>query len=117
MASGAEDRRFGLPFRIVVLANVSPTTAARTSGRMQVDKESLQPVLNALGLELTLSLPNALATTPSHVELRLPLASLRDFRPAALMTKIPSLTTLMTFRQLIQQVLCLCKGVGIDLTV
>ena len=104
MAPSAEDRRFGLPFRIVVLADVAPATAALASSPMPIDKDSFQNVLNSLHLELALSLPNALAATPPDVELQLPIASLRDFRPAALMTKMPSLRTLMNFRQLIQNV-------------
>ncbi len=104
MAPSAEVRRSGLPFRIVVLANVAPASTALASGRMQIDKDSLQHVLHSLHLELALSLPNTLAATPPHVELQLPIASLRDFRPAALMPKILSLTTLMNFRQLIQHV-------------
>ena len=102
-STGDAKEEVELPLKIVVLGDFT----RRPDDRMvedrdpvSVDKDNLNDVLKAQGLELNLNVPNRLSgNDEDQMAVNLKFDSMKDFEPDAIVRKIPELAKLMELRE------------------
>ncbi|MHC1711412.1 MAG: type VI secretion system contractile sheath small subunit [Solidesulfovibrio sp.] len=110
--TGDAQEEVELPLKLLVLSDF---TLGQDNRRIEdrdpisIDKDNFNDVLRAMDLDLKLSVPNLLAAKtgegePDEMPVDLKLESLDDFKPDAIVQKIPELKKLMELRETLKAV-------------
>jgi type VI secretion protein, VC_A0107 family len=110
--TGDAQEEVELPLKLLVLSDF---TLAQDDRRVEdrdpisIDKDNFNDVLKAMNLNLKMSVPNMLAGTsgegePDAMPVDLKLETLDDFKPDAIVRKVPELQKLMALRETLKAV-------------
>jgi type VI secretion system protein ImpB len=109
-ATGGVSEEKELPLKLLVLGDYTlqeDDAPLEDRKPVSIDKDNFNEVMASQGLSLTLKVPNKLAEKkPGHEEgdlaVKLDFKSMKDFRPEAVVEKVPELNQLLQLRAALQ---------------
>lgn len=97
-----------IPLRLMILAEFAPAGPGDSPGepaRISIDKNSFGNAMKRLRPRLSFDAPNRLAKTPKEIAVALTFDDIKSFRPEALVRQVGPLGTLMSFRDLVTELI------------
>lgn len=91
-----------LPLKMLVLGDFTggpEATPVELREPVKVDKDNFNEVLKAHDVRIDLAVPNRLCEGGQEIEVRLKVASMKDFEPEAIVEQVPELKRLLELRE------------------
>ena len=103
-----------IPFVIGVMSGLSgdtaPTTKLKQRKFVQVDRETINDVMSAMGPTLSFTVDNRLGRDGTQLKVDLAFKSMDDFRPESIARQVPGLNSLLDARRRLNDLLAKLEG-------